>query len=119
SLSLTLTIPRPSRSTLFPSRRSSDLSDTFIAGEAFACYHRLVKGRASFYYDPVNWDSLAGSDHKHVVNSDVLDRNLDLATVSEDPGHRGLEFEELPNRLGGSLLGQVFEEVSGQYQSDD
>src|SRR5207249_8840849 len=83
SLSLTLTIPRPSRSTLFPSRRSSDLSDTFIAGEAFACYHRLVKGRASFYYDPVNWDSLAGSDHKHVVNSDVLDRNLDLATVSE------------------------------------
>src|SRR5438034_851789 len=65
------------------------------------------------------WASPSGSDHKHVVNLNVLDRNLDLVTLSNDPGHRGLEFEELPNRLGRSFLSQVFEEVSGQYQSDD
>src|SRR5207245_10763469 len=82
-----------------------DLSTyTLVTRNAFPSYHRFVQGRASPHQDPIHGYPLARSHYKHVVNPDILDRNLDLATVSNDPGHRGLEFKELPNRLGGSLL---------------
>ena len=68
---------------------------------------------------PVHGDAIAGTHAHEVAGDDLVERNLPLATGSQDPGRRRAEAEERLDRSGGAALGARLQPSAEQDEADD
>ena len=69
--------------------------------------------------DGVDRDLLSGPDHDLVADHHLLDRDLGLGAVADDPGGAGLQAEQLADGLAGAGLGPGLEQPAEQDQRED
>ena len=98
---------------------NDEIAWLLVHRKPFACEHGFVHRRGPVAHDPVHWHLFTRPHHDDITDADLLDRDVLLAAIADNPRLSWLQADQSPDRLGGTPFRPHLHQPSEQNQGDD